>query len=68
MKLLLEVKDSKAPFVLELLKNFKFIKMTELTPSKETVLADLKHALQEVKEIEAGKKKGRRAEELFDEL
>ncbi len=32
MKLLLDIKDEKASFVLELLKNFKFVKTKELTP------------------------------------
>ncbi len=68
MKLLLEVKDDKAPFVLELLKNLKFVKTRELTPTKADVLASLKQSFEEVKLIEAGKLKGRRAEDLFDEL
>ncbi len=68
MKLLLEIKDSKAYFLLELLKNLKFVKTTELTPYKAKVLADVKEAVEEMNLIKAGKLNARNAEELFDEL
>ena len=45
MKLLLEVKDEKAPFVLEVLKNFKFVKTKELTSYKAEVLEGIKEVL-----------------------
>lgn len=32
MKLLVDIKDEKAPFVLEVLKHFKYVKARELTP------------------------------------
>jgi len=42
MKVLLDIKDSKAEFMLELLKNFSFVKAESLTPSKAQFLKDLK--------------------------
>ena len=45
MKLLLEIKDEKAPFVLEVLKNFKFVKTKELTSYKAEVLEGIKEVL-----------------------
>ncbi len=68
MKILLDIKDNKAAFILELLKNFSFVKAKTLTPYKAKVLEDVKEAVEEMKLIKAGKLKGRNAEELFDEL
>lgn len=68
MKLLLDVKDKKAPFILELLKNFKFVKTQELTPYKAEVLEGIKAAVEEMKLIKAGKLKSRPVEELLNEL
>jgi hypothetical protein len=68
MKILLDVKDSKASFFIELLKNFSFVKAKPLTPYKSKVLEDVKEAVEEMKLIKAGKMKGRNAEDLFNEL
>ncbi|MBC7554954.1 MAG: hypothetical protein H7257_13365 [Taibaiella sp.] len=68
MKILLDVKDSKASFFIELLKNFSFVKVKPLTPYKSKVLEDIKDAVEEMKLINAGQLKGRNAEDLFDEL
>ena len=68
MKLLLEVKDEKAPFVLEVLKNFKFVKTKELTPYKAEVLEGIREAVEEMKLIKEGKLKARDARELINEL
>ena len=68
MKVLLDIKDSKAQFVMELLHNFSFVKTKELTPYKSEVLEGIKEAVEEMKLIKAGKLKGRNAEDLFHEL
>lgn len=68
MKVLLDIKDSKAEFVLELLKNFSFVKTKPLTDSKADVLQGLKDAVEEVKLIRAGKLKARNAEDFLNEL
>jgi len=68
MKVLLEIKDTKAPFVLELLKNLPFVKAKTLTPYKAKVLEDVKEAVEEMNLIKAGKLKARNAEELYQEL
>ncbi len=38
MKVLLDIKDAKASFVMELLRNFSFVKAEPLTPGKAEVL------------------------------
>ena len=68
MKLLLEVKDEKAPFVLEVLKNFKFVKIKALTPYRAEVLEGIKQAVEEMKLIKSGKLKARDAKELINDL
>jgi len=68
MKVILEINDEKAPFILEVLKNFKDIKAKPLTSYKANVLEGLKEAIEEVKLIKQGKLKGIPAKELLNEL
>jgi len=68
MKVLLDIKDTKAPFVMELLQNVSFVKTKPLSPYKAKVLEDVSEAVEEMKLIKAGKLKARDAEDLFHEL
>ncbi len=68
MKILLDIKDAKATFFMELLKSFSYVKVKTLTPYKAKVLEDVQEAVEEMKLIKAGKLKGRNAEDLFNEL
>lgn len=68
MKVLLDIKDTKAQFVMELLKSFSFVKTKMLTPYKASVLEGIKEAVEEMKLVKAGKLKARNAEDLFNEL
>lgn len=68
MKVLLDIKDTKAQFVMELLKSFSFVKTKTLTPYKASVLEGIKEAVDEMKLVKAGKLKARNAEDLFNEL
>ena len=68
MKLLLEIKEEKAAFILELLKNFSFVKAKPLTPYKAEVMEGLNEAVKEMNEIKAGKKKAQPLSEFLDEL
>ena len=68
MKVLLDIKDTKAQFVMELLKSFSFVKAKTLTPYKANVLEGIKEAVDEMKLVKAGKLKARNAEDLFHEL
>ncbi len=53
MKVLLDIKDAKATFVMELLQNFSFVKAKPITPYKAKVLEDLKEAVEEMKLVRA---------------
>ncbi|MCG8320025.1 MAG: hypothetical protein MI921_11020 [Cytophagales bacterium] len=68
MKLLLDIKDDKAAFIMELLNNFKFVKAKPLTSHEAEVLEGVKQAVEEMKLINAGKLKGTPAKDLLDEL
>lgn len=68
MKVLLDIKDGKALFVMELLQNLPFVKVKTLTPYNAKVLEDVKEAVEEMKLIKDGKLKARNAEDLFHEL
>jgi hypothetical protein len=68
MKVLLDIKDSKAAFVMELLKNLPFVKAKPLTPSKAQVLEELKEAVENMALVKEGKLKARPAKALLDEL
>jgi tagatose-1,6-bisphosphate aldolase len=68
MKVILDIKDDKAEFVLELLRNLKFVKTQPITPYAAAVLKDLKEAVEEVNELKKGKKKGKSLSAFLDEV
>jgi len=68
MKVLLDIKDAKAQFIMELLQNFPFVKAKQLTPYKADVLENIKGAVEEMNLIKAGKLSARDAEDVFNEL
>ena len=68
MKVLLDIKDSKASFFMEVLKNFSFVTATPFTESNAQFLEEFKDAVKEVKLAKQGKIKLQSAKELLDEL
>jgi hypothetical protein len=68
MKVILDIKDEKAPFIMEVLKNFKYVKAKPLTNFKADMLEGIKEAVKEVNLIKEGKLKGIPAKELLNEL
>ena len=68
MKMLLEIKDSKAGFVKELLNSLSFVKAKTITPEKALLIEEIKEAAEELKLVKAGKKKARNAEDFLNEL
>jgi hypothetical protein len=68
MKLLLEINDNKAAFFMEILKNFSFVKITQLTEAKAGFLLDLKDSVDEIRLAKQGKIKLQSAKDLLDEL
>ncbi|MBK9449621.1 MAG: hypothetical protein IPN95_09420 [Bacteroidetes bacterium] len=68
MKMTIEVRDDKAAFILELLKNFSFVKLDEASKEKARVLEELKEAVNEVNRAKRGEVKLQTARELLNEL
>ncbi len=68
MKVLLDIKDDKAAFFMELLKNFSFVKAQTLTPTKAQFLKDLQGAVEEVTLAKQGKIKLQSAKDFLNEL
>jgi len=68
MKVMLDIKDNKAEFFMELIKNFPFVKAQPLSDGKAKILEELKEAVDNMKLVKEGKLKGRPARELLDEL
>lgn len=68
MKVLLEIKDNKADFVMELLKNFSFVKAKTISHEKAVLIEEVKEAVENLKLVRQGKLKAKSAKELLDEL
>jgi len=68
MKLLVEIKDNKAEFIIELLKSFSYVKTKTITPHKAQVLEELKEAVDNMNLVKEGKLKARPAKDLLNEL
>lgn len=68
MKLLVEVKDSKASFFMELMRSFSYVKARPITDEKAQLLEEIKEAVENVKLAKQGKLKAKPLTELLDEL
>lgn len=72
MKLVIDVKDSKAELFLEFLKTLSYVKVKSVpakdTDEKAAIISSVKQAVEEMKLVKAGKLKGRDALELLSEL
>ena len=68
MKILLDIKDSKALHLIEVLKSLPYVKTKQLTDAKALLMSEIKDAVEEMKMIRAGKKKARNAEDFLNEL
>jgi len=72
MKILLDIKENKVEFLLELLRNFKFVNKVETLDddglSKKQILDNIREAVEELNLIKEKKLTARNAEEIFNEL
>jgi hypothetical protein len=68
MKAILDIKDSKASFVMELLGNFSFVKVHPITEEKALLLNEIKEAVDTINLIKKGKLQARPAKELLNEI
>jgi hypothetical protein len=68
MKILLDIKDEKASFIMEVLKNFKDVKAKPITNYKAGIMEGIQEAVEEVNMIRKGTLKGISAKDLLNEL
>jgi len=68
MRLVLDIEESKVDFMLDLLKEFSFVKASKIYDEPEDDVKSFKEAVEEFNLIRQGKSKGRPAQELLDEL
>jgi len=68
MKILLDIQDNKAAFIMELLKNFSFVKAKPITNEKALLMEEIKEAVENVELAKQGKIKAKPLNELLNEL
>lgn len=68
MKVLLDIKDNKVDFVMELLNNLSFVKAEAVSVKKADFFKELKFSVEEVELAKTGKLKLKTAEDLINEL
>lgn len=68
MRVLLDIKDSKALHLLEVLKGLSYVKAKTISDEKALLMEEIKDAVQELTLIRQGKLKGIPAKKLLDEL
>ena len=69
MKLIVDIKDDKAAFILELLQSFPFVKNAEaIKEQKSKLKSEIAEAVEEVKLAKKGKKKLKSFDQFLNEL
>ncbi|WP_029288943.1 hypothetical protein [Pedobacter sp. R20-19] len=68
MKVLLEIPDHKASYLLDVLNSIPYVKAKKIIEPKDLLIAEIKKAVEELKLIKQGKLEGISAKQLLDEL
>ena len=68
MKVLLEIQDHKAAFVMELLNSLSFVQAKPVDSDKDLLITEIKKAVENVKLAKQGKLKAKPLQELLNEL
>ena len=68
MKVLVDVKDSKASLFMELMHSFSYVKTKPIIDEKALLLEEIKEAVENVKLAKQGKLKAKPLSELLNEL
>ncbi|MEQ8470698.1 MAG: hypothetical protein RIC35_05910 [Marinoscillum sp.] len=68
MRVLLDIKDDKVDFVMELLGNLKYVKAETISPEKAELISEIREAVANLNKAKKGKLKLKSARELLDEL
>jgi hypothetical protein len=68
MRVLLDIKDSKAIHLMEVLNGLSYVKIKTISEEKAQLIENIKEAIDELALIREGKLKGIPAKQLLDEL
>jgi polyhydroxyalkanoate synthesis regulator phasin len=68
MKVLLDIKDSKASSLMDVLNGLSYVKIKTISDEKALLIEEIKEAVENLKLVKQGKLTGRPARELLDEL
>jgi hypothetical protein len=68
MKVLLDIKDNKAVYLLEILNSLPFVKTELISNEKASLLHEMKESIKELNLVKKGKLKGISAQDLLNEL
>jgi hypothetical protein len=68
MKLLLDIPNRHAPYLLDVLQHISYVKLQTITDEKALLLSEIKEAVEEVKLVRAGVKHARNFDEFLEEL
>ncbi len=68
MRVILEINDNKAEFVMELLNSLSFVKAKPISDEKAKLMEEMKEAVENLNLVKKGKVKARLASELLNEL
>ncbi|MDR3187837.1 MAG: hypothetical protein LBT94_01450 [Prevotellaceae bacterium] len=68
MQVLLNIPDTKAPFLMDVLRHISYVKVKPLTDEKAFLLTEMQEAAEEMALIKRGKKNARSAEDFLNEL
>jgi hypothetical protein len=68
MKVLLDIKDSKAKHLLEVLKGLSYVKAKTISNEKAFLMEEFKEAVENLALVRKGKLKARPAKDLLNEL
>jgi hypothetical protein len=68
MRVLLDIKDNKAIYLLEVLKGLSYVKTTPISNEKAILMEEIKEAVENLKLVRQGKLKARNVKDLINEL
>jgi len=68
MRVILDIQDNKALYLMEILKSLPFVKTKTISNEKALLMEEIKDAVDELNLIKKGKLKGIPAKQLLDEL
>jgi len=68
MKIVLDIQDSKAQNLIEILQHLPFVKIQHIEDDKQVLIKEIKEAVQNLNQVKKGNTKPKSARELLDEL